>query len=184
MPSRFDAVLFHRRHQPGKVSPEYGWPVRLICCIYVSMFFASAVTKLINSGIAWGFQALPNILYRFRLGASSSHLAVIDFALNHLPLRAVGIASHLLELAAPLALLRGLPRLIILPLLISMQLMIYYIMALDFRPTFALIPFFVPWSRLRQFVFDKETRPWWTHPWRRLADFPFRAPDAQRRRPF
>jgi hypothetical protein len=63
----------------------------------------------------------------------------------------------LVELFAPLALISGMMRAIILPILIVMQLIIFEVMDLDFRPTFALIPFFVPWSDLRRF-FSRKAR--------------------------
>jgi hypothetical protein len=38
--------------------------------------------------------------------------------------------------------------------LVAMQLVIYCTMDLDFRPTFGLIPFFVPWTNLRRALFE------------------------------
>ena len=145
-----DSFLFRSQRKPSGASSTYGWPIRLICCVYVLMFFASAVTKIINSGVEWGLYALTNIFYRFRFHASPRAVAIIDFFLNHLPMKVVGMSALLLELAAPLALFPGLIRLIILPALIIMHLIIFEVMRLDFRPTFGLIPFFVPWSALRQ----------------------------------
>ena len=154
-----DSFLFRSRRKPTGASPNYGWPTRLICCVYVLMFFGSAVTKLINSGIEWGLYALTNIFYQFRFRASPRAVAIIDFFLNHLPMKVVGMSTLLLELAAPLALFPGWPRVIVLPALIIMQLMIFEVMGLDFRPTFGLIPFFIPWSALRQ-VLARKARSW------------------------
>ena len=145
-----DSFLFRSRRKPTGASPNYGWPTRLICCVYVLMFFGSAVTKLINSGIEWGLYALTNIFYQFRFWADPRVVAIIDFFLNHLPMKVVGMSALLLELAAPLALIPGLTRVIVLPALIIMQLIIFEVMGLDFRPTFGLIPFFIPWSALRK----------------------------------
>jgi hypothetical protein len=65
------------------------------------------------------------------------------------------MGALLLELAAPLALFRGFLRVVILVSLALMQLVIYYMMDLDFRPTFGLIPFFVPWTNLRRALCEK-----------------------------
>ena len=150
-----DSFLFRSQRKPTGASPDYGWPTRLICCVYVLMFFGSAVTKLINSGIEWGLYALTNIFYQFRLRADPRAVAIIDFFLNYMPMKVVSMGALLLELAAPLALFPGLIRVIILPALIIMQLLIFEVMGLDFRPTFGLIPFFVPWSDFRRFLSRK-----------------------------
>jgi hypothetical protein len=119
------------------------------------MFFASAVTKIKNTGITWGLHALTDIFYKIRVRTSPGQQRTLDFFLDHFPMPLLGTGVLLLELAAPLALLRGIPRVIILPLLVMMQLGIHTTMGLDFRPTFALIPFFVPWSRLRRVLSEK-----------------------------
>lgn len=147
-----DSFIFRFRRKPTEASPDYGWPTRLICCVYVLMFFGSAVTKLINSGIEWGLYSLTNIFYQFRLRANPRAVAIIDFFLDNVPMKLVGMGALLLELAAPLALFPGLIRAIVLPALIIMQLLIFEAMGLDFRPTFGLIPFFIPWSGLRRFL--------------------------------
>ena len=68
----------------------------------------------------------------------------------------VGMGALLLELAAPLALFfRGVVRVIILSSLVIMQLVIFSAMGLDFRPTFSLIPFFVPWTSLRRVLSER-----------------------------
>ena len=36
---------------------DYGWPARVICCIYVLMFFGSAISKIRTSGVDWGLHA-------------------------------------------------------------------------------------------------------------------------------
>jgi hypothetical protein len=150
-----DSLLFRSRYRARGASPNYGWPARVICCVYVLMFFASAITKLRNTGIEWGFHALTDIFHGKWMGASPSRRWALDFFLDHFPMPVLGMGALLLELAAPLALLRGIPRVIILPLLVMMQLGIHTTMGLDFRPTFALIPFFVPWTRLRRVLSEK-----------------------------
>jgi hypothetical protein len=147
-----DSLLFRDRHKSNRPSPDYGWPMRLISSLYILMFFGAAVTKLRNSGIDWGLNALTNIFYQRRTYASPRGLVMIDFFLNHLPMKAVSMSALLVELAAPLALFPGLIRVFVLPALMLMQLVILEVMGLDFRPTFALIPFFVPWSDLRRFL--------------------------------
>ncbi len=124
------------------------------------MFFGSAVTKMINTGIEWGLYALTNIFYQVRFRASPRVAAIIDFSLNYLPMKFVGMGALLLELAAPLALFPGLIRAIILPALVIMQLVIFEVMGLDFRPTFGLIPFFIPWNALRG-ALSVKARLWW-----------------------
>jgi hypothetical protein len=152
-----DSLLFRSRNRIG-ASPEYGWPMRLISCIYVLMFFASAVAKIVNTGFTWGLQAMTNILAEYRLWANVSQIRLIDFMLNNLPMHWVGTGALLLELAAPLALFGGVVRVVILSSLITMQLLIFHTMGLDFRPTFGLIPFFVPWTSLRRALFAKAKR--------------------------
>jgi succinate dehydrogenase hydrophobic anchor subunit len=155
-----DALLFHARLGSRKASPDYGWPARVICCIYVLMFFGSAISKIRTSGIQWGLHALTNTFYAFRLGATPAQLKTIDFFLNNFPMHWLGTGALLLELAAPLALFRGFLRAVILASLVSMQLVIYYTMDLDFRPTFGLIPFFVPWTNLRRALSEKVRWMW------------------------
>jgi len=151
-----DSLLFRTRNQTRKASPDYGWPARLICCIYVLMFFASAVSKIRSSGFEWGLHALTDTFYKFRIDASPARLRTIDFFLNHFPMHLVGMGALLLELAAPLALFfRGVVRVIILSSLVIMQLVIFSAMGLDFRPTFSLIPFFVPWTSLRRVLSER-----------------------------
>ena len=149
-----DSLLVQSRNRIG-ASPDYGWPGRLISCIYVLMFFAAAVTKITNSGFTWGLQAMTDIFSRSRLRASPSRMRLIDFMLDHLPMHWIGTGALLLELAAPLALFGGVLRVVVLLSLIVMQLVIFHTMGLDFRPTFGLIPFFVPWTRVRRTLFAK-----------------------------
>ena len=155
-----DSLLFRGRHRSRTASPEYGWPARVICCIYVLMFFGSGVTKIVNSGIGWGLHALTDIFYKFRLTGNPVRARTIDFFLNNFPMPLLGTGALLLELAAPLALFGGLVRVIILLSLVTMQLVINEAMGLDFRPTFALIPFFVPWTNLRRALSEKARRVW------------------------
>lgn len=155
-----DSLLFRGRHRSKTASPEYGWPARVICCIYVLMFFGSGVTKVVNSGIGWGLDGLTNTFYRFRLTGDPVRVRTIDFFLNNFPMPLLGTGALLLELAAPLALFEGLVRVIILLSLVIMQLVINEAMGLDFRPTFALIPFFVPWTNLRRALSEKARRVW------------------------
>lgn len=150
-----DAILFRKSKEKLVMSPNYHWPIRLITLLYLSMFFASAVTKLVNSGLAWGPVTLTNVFHRFRffylLSGSPKvqmFLQNVDFALAYLPMKILGCGALLLELCAPLALMKGHIRLLIVASLAFMHIMIYFTMGLDFIPDLALIPFFVPWTEL------------------------------------
>jgi hypothetical protein len=88
-----DSLLLRRGRKPNGPSPDFGWPMRLISSIYVLMFFGAAVTKLRNSGIDWGLNALTNIFYQFRGYASPRRAMIIDLFLNHLPMKLVSMSA-------------------------------------------------------------------------------------------
>jgi len=132
-----DSLLCRARYRNRKASLNYGWPIRLVCSIYVLMFFAAAISKLRNSGIGWGLHSLTDIFYQFRFivcgwggissprACSTSRAASRNSANDHCPF-ADGHAAHH-----------------------------FYTMDLDFRPSFSLIPFFVPWTGLWRVLSEK-----------------------------
>jgi hypothetical protein len=90
---------------------HYGWPVQLICAVTVSGYFLAAIAKLAGdlgwwwtSGESLRGQVAADAIRKALLGANPPELAF--FLYDHLWIFAlVGVASMLVELGAPLALL-------------------------------------------------------------------------------
>ena len=109
-----DALSVDARHraEPAPASPAFGWPIRLAACVTVLTYVLAGVAKLRIGGIEWmdGETLRNHVAYSAArldvLGGSPSPLAgpLLDAAWLFTPL---AIATVVIEIAAPVALLGG-----------------------------------------------------------------------------
>jgi hypothetical protein len=145
----FDRWLDRRRGiATASASGEYRWPIALMQALMMTVFFASAVCKLRNSGLAW---------------VTSDHLLntlLRNHYTGHHPPTGLGlwlarfpIACHLVaavslwnEFSAPLALYSRWYRWLVIPSLHGMQIGIYVTMGVAFEGFWICYLFWVDWN--------------------------------------
>jgi predicted DCC family thiol-disulfide oxidoreductase YuxK len=104
-------------------------------------FFGAGVAKLRTSGLSWVYSgSMGAVLLQAQTPWAT--------ALAGIPLmpQLFAASALLLELSAPLALVSRWARALIIPGLFSMQLGIWYVMKVDFRPFMMCYLFWVPWG--------------------------------------
>jgi hypothetical protein len=137
----------------GAASGEYRWPVRFGQVAWVLVYFAAGTAKLRTSGLEWiDAGAFRNLL----LSHHYTHAPKVDWGLAIAATpwlcSALAALTILFEVGAPLALVHARLRALIVPALIAMQLGIYLVLGVSFRPFLLLLPFWVPWDRLARYA--------------------------------
>jgi hypothetical protein len=126
-------------------SGRYYWPIKLTQCLWAWTFFSAAVSKLHNTGLSWGLNALPCTLGNVRtvlmfqdqwIRAKAGSLLV-----QYFPVRLIGCGALALELSAPLIVFYPKLRRFIVPAIFGMQFFIYFLIGPDFRKQMAVLPF-------------------------------------------
>lgn len=138
--------------EPG----DYSWPLRLVQTCFLLLFFFSGVNKLLVGGLAWiTTDNLRNklILRLFHVSESYWHHPGINLtlALIQHPLLCKFIAGFVvtIQLCTPLALIYlGWPRYLLLFLLASMQVGIYFTLGLNYFSWAPLYLAFLPWEKI------------------------------------
>ena len=140
-----------RRGQTTKntsdMSGEYTWPIRAMWVVVVTIYFASGVTKLATSGLAWiTSDNLSNLL--ILAPVTGSPLTMLGQAIGRYRVLSSGLAALALtlELSMPLALVSRRTRRILVPSLFMMQASIRTLMGPGFTEFFICGLFWVPWE--------------------------------------
>ena len=144
-----------RRERAGRPAPApsgaYRWPVRLVW-VQVSLVFGLAGWQKIEAaGLAWAMPAsfVPMTIEHFYYADPVSRLALWLPSLG--PFAAFfGLVSLLGEALFPLVLVSRRARLILPPMLFSMQIGIALFLGIYFWPFLPAYAFFVPWERVVQ----------------------------------
>jgi len=162
-----DALVrrLRRRPQPER-SAEYGWPVRFIALMVVTMYGAAGLTKLIQSGPAWAFS--DNLRTLFLAHHFTHHPPTqLGVWLADYPTlcRVLAFLSLCLELTSPLALFSRYYYRIVLPSLAALQLMIWLTLGVLFREMAVVFACLLPWGALIERL-DSLTSTW-QPAWRR-----------------
>jgi hypothetical protein len=133
-------------------SGEYWWPVRLVWLTMSLVFFASGVAKLRTSGLAWVFSdnlAITLVQNQYHRAHSdplvSWGLALAQHARWCQTLAAITVLS---ELSAPLAVVSGWARAVVVPVLFAIQVGIRVVLGPSFDQLMICYIFWVPWNRL------------------------------------
>jgi hypothetical protein len=130
-------------------SGEYTWPIRVMWLVIVTIYFASGVTKLVTSGLAWiTSDHVSNLL--MLAPVSGSPLTRLGQQIGrHRELSTMLAALTLaIELAAPLALASGYARRIVVPSLYAMQFGVRVLLGPGFTEFLVCGLFWIPWDRL------------------------------------
>jgi len=115
-PSAADALSLDARAKPAAApSVHHGWPLRLMCWIVVISYVIAGLAKVRLSGLHWGSgEILRNyIAYdtvrKLQVGSVISPLGawLVQY---EAPFRVIGLATLVLEIGAPLAMLGGVVR--------------------------------------------------------------------------
>lgn len=143
-----DALWRKRSGRPPALSGEYTWPIKLVWVLLTLVFFAAGVAKLRTAGWAWaGSDNMQHLLVRHHL----SHAPPVDWGwrIARWPwlCQAVAAGSLLAELAVPLALVSRPARWLIVPALLLMQLGIWLLLGVPFRPYYPCYAFWAAWGR-------------------------------------
>ncbi|MEM7436518.1 MAG: HTTM domain-containing protein [Myxococcota bacterium] len=100
-----------RRAQPAASHYKYGWAIRLMCWVCVFTYFLAGLAKLKNGGLGFiegeslrNYVALDNVR-KIELGSLHSPLAALLLPYAG-AFQALAVVSLVLELGAPLAMLR------------------------------------------------------------------------------
>ncbi len=145
-----------RTKKTSQPSGEFTWPVKMVWVVWCLMFFAAGLAKLRNTGLSWATSEnmqdiLRHNIYYFSQGLG--HRQVSDDWPNLFlqspwlcQLSAIGVLS--VELLSPLILFGRRPRLILVACIFTMQVGIWYVLFVDFRPQLVCYAFFLPWSRI------------------------------------
>ena len=136
-----------------RLSPEYHWPVRLIWVIIALVFCAAGISKLRNPDFEWITSEYMATLF-VNKGLTGDR---VDPLIGWLPFwlgSKVWLSSILaglvvlLESCAPLALVKGYLRAVIIPGLFFMLLGFWVIIGAPFPQWLAAFVFWVPWDEL------------------------------------
>jgi hypothetical protein len=144
-----DAWWNRRRGRPAPAaSGEYRWPIALMQALMMTAFFASAVCKLRNSGLAWvtSDHLLNTLLRNHYTGhgpPTSLGLWLVQFPLLCHVVAALSLWS---EFSAPLALYSRWYRWLVVPSLLAMQVGIYLTMGVAFEGFWVCYLFWVDWN--------------------------------------
>jgi hypothetical protein len=148
-----DAVIKRARARGPAHDPpaaEYGWPVRVVWLLAVSVFFAAGMAKLLESGLSWAFsENLRDIL----IGQHYVELhpfGTLGFAIAEHPTLYVPLAIGILavETLSPLALFSTTARAVIVPALLLFIVSLPALFGFSFPPYYGMLAFWVPWNRV------------------------------------
>jgi hypothetical protein len=129
-------------------SGEYRWPIALMQALMMTVFFASAVCKLRNSGLAWvTSDNLLNTLLRNHYTGHNPPTG-LGLWLAQFPIACHFVAALSLcnEFSAPLALYNRWYRWWVVPNLLAMQIGIYLTMGVAFEAFWVCYLFWVDWN--------------------------------------
>jgi hypothetical protein len=144
-----DALLGRISSNRLDESGEYTWPIRAMWLVIVTIYFASGVTKLMTSGLAWiTSDHLSNLLMLAPVNQSPLTLVGQELGRHRALSTTLATLTLIIELAAPLALVSRRARRIVVPALYAMQLGIRVLMGPGFTEFFVCGLFWIPWSRV------------------------------------
>ena len=130
-------------------SGEYTWPVRAVWVLMSIVFFAAGFSKVAYSGLDW---ALSHNLENTIVAHFYSHRPPTRLGLYvaqvGLLCQATAVATLVLELGAPLALVSRRLRWVFPPGLFLMQLAIWILLGVNFFNYFVCYFFWIPWDRI------------------------------------
>jgi len=129
-------------------SGEYRWPIALMQALMVTVFFASAVCKLRNSGLAWvtSDHLLNTLLRNHYTGHHPPTGLGLWLAQFPLLCHLVAALSLWSEFSAPLALYIRWYRWLVVPSLLGMQIGIYLTMGVAFEGFWVCYLFWGDWN--------------------------------------
>jgi hypothetical protein len=128
---------------------EYTWPIQLMRCLTVLVFFAAGVAKLRHSGVAWVLSDnLRTIMVAQHLPADPA--TDLGLRMAQYPGFCMATAAIVLaaETLAPLALISVAARWVLVPVLFLFVLSLPAIFGFGFRPLLGLFVFWLPWRWL------------------------------------
>ena len=136
-----------------KRNSRYNWPVRLVWVIFTLVFCAAGASKLRNSGLEWITSGhLPSLLLSKGFAGDRVDPVIewLPFWLGSRPWLCSFLAGAtvFLEFCAPLALVKGYLRAVIVPGLFLMVSGFWIVMGIPFPQWLAAFVFWVPWDKM------------------------------------
>jgi hypothetical protein len=142
---------FRQRKDSKPVTPsgEYRWPIYAVWMSCIGMYWSAGVSKLVHTG--WGWALSDNfqlLLLRHHVTHSPPTQLGITLAQYPAVSQAMALFALLTELLCPLALLGGGWALLMGAMLCGLQVGIYVLLGVLFKPMAPVFAAFVPWRSL------------------------------------
>jgi hypothetical protein len=149
-----DALLRRLRGKPRPAwSAAYHWPVRFIGLLVATQYGAAGLSKLKRSGLEWGLGgSLRWRLLSHQFTHSPPTKVGVWIARSPLLCQVLGTAALLLEVSGPLSQLHRWAYRVIIPSLAFLQLSIWLMMGVFFRPMIPVFACLLPWHELIVYV--------------------------------
>lgn len=149
-----DQYIFKKEAPPSSIL--YGWQARLIQILWCWMFFSAGVAKLFTSGFSWittdtlSYHLISNQITRIaNLDNSFWSTWGMHLAKNTFLCHALALFVMCLELTFPIAIFKKRLRWFYLSSGFIFQISIFIFMGIKFSHYFALLPFWINWSSLK-----------------------------------
>ncbi len=134
-------------------SPEYSWPIRLICVFIVLSYFAAGISKLRNSGFHWfTSDYLSHLLILHQYIAYPPTRLGLALAKYQWLCSIMAFSSIVLEVSSPLALFSRRFFWAWILCVYWMHIGIYFLLGPDFSLNIFGYVFFIPWTHLADYI--------------------------------
>ena len=134
--------------EPPK-SGEYYWPLRFVLLLVVVMYCSAGISKLRVSGWSWALSDnFERLLLRHHFTHSPPTTWGVEIASHGHLTQGLALSALLIELLCPLALFSKWAFRFFVPALLGLQIGIYLLIGVAFRPMLPLFLCLAPWGKL------------------------------------
>jgi hypothetical protein len=134
--------------EPPK-SGEYYWPLRFVLLFVVVMYCSAGISKLRVGGWSWALSdSFERLLLRHHFTHSPPTTWGVEVARHAYVTQGLALSSLLIELLCPLALFSKWAYRLFIPALMGLQLGIYLLIGVSFRPMVPVFLCLAPWEKL------------------------------------
>jgi hypothetical protein len=134
--------------EPPK-SGEYYWPMRFVLLLVVVMYCSAGISKLRVSGWSWALSdSFERLLLRHHFSHSPPTTWGVEVARHGYLTQGLALSALLIELLCPLALFSKWAFRFFIPALLGLQVGIYLLIGVSFRPMLPVFACLAPWEKL------------------------------------
>jgi hypothetical protein len=139
------------RGSSHQASGEYTWPLRVMWLVFVSIYFAAAISKLAISGVVWvTSDNLANLLMFGPILGSPFGQFGQQIGRSEAVSSSLAAVSLGIEVMLPLALVSRAARLVLVPAMFAMQVSIRILLGPGFTEFLFCGVFWIPWQWVRR----------------------------------